>query len=340
MDRLLRALARATRISTLLLGSCLLLACSAPAPLPDAAGDAEPDGLDADPDAGPDGDLEPSDADDAEPDADPERDGDVEPLGGDRPVELHLPGGYSPGTPAPLLILLHGYGVDGAWQDAYFRLGPEASRRGMLFAHPDGTVGLDGSRFWNATDACCDLYGSGVDDSGYLQDLIEQIRVRHEVDPRRIYVAGYSNGAFMAHRLACDRADLVAALVSFAGSTFLRPERCVPSEAVAVLQVHGTADMAVPYLGTLAYPGAETTVRRWAELDGCDLGVVTDGPRLDLDLLLPGDDTRTSTYGWRCAPGGHAELWTIEGGVHMPSLQGDFAVRLVDFLLEHPKPER
>ena len=64
-------------------------------------------------------------------------------VGGDRPVTVHVPPGYDPGRPAPLLILLHGFGSTGADQDAYFDLGRVAEQRGYLYAYPDGSP--DGS---------------------------------------------------------------------------------------------------------------------------------------------------------------------------------------------------
>ena len=66
------------------------------------------------------------------------------------------------------------------------------------------------------------------------------------VDPYRIYVAGHSNGGFMSYRLACTHADRIAAIVSLAGATFDTPADCSPTEPVAVLQIHGTADDTCP----------------------------------------------------------------------------------------------
>ena len=53
----------------------------------------------------------------------------------------------------PLIVLLHGYTSSGAGQEGYFKLTPEAEKRGFLYATPDGTQDTRGNRFWNATDA-------------------------------------------------------------------------------------------------------------------------------------------------------------------------------------------
>jgi polyhydroxybutyrate depolymerase len=65
----------------------------------------------------------------------------------------------------PLVLVLHGYSGDAAGYLDYFRIEPLAETRGFLVCHPEGTVDSQGWRFWNATEACCDFYGSGVDDS-------------------------------------------------------------------------------------------------------------------------------------------------------------------------------
>ena len=119
---------------------------------------------------------------------------------------------------------------------------PLAEARGFLYCYPDGTIDRWGNRFWNATDACCDFGNTGVDDAGYLRALIEEIARRFAVDRKRIYLVGHSNGGFMAYRMACQSADLIAGIASLAGTTFLDPSRCAPSEPVNILHIHGTAD--------------------------------------------------------------------------------------------------
>src|SRR4051812_44230953 len=93
-------------------------------------------------------------------------------VGGARPVTVHVPPGYDPAVPAPLVILLHGYGATGLIQSLYFGMEAVAPERGFIYAYPDGTRNVEGMQFWNATDACCDLYQSGVDDVAYLTGVL------------------------------------------------------------------------------------------------------------------------------------------------------------------------
>src|SRR4051794_18792775 len=83
--------------------------------------------------------------------------GEVE-LGGARPVSLfHAPAGYDASKPAPLVLMLHGYGASGLLQDAIFRLQEIADEEGFFLVAPDGTLDSTQKRFWNANDNCCDF---------------------------------------------------------------------------------------------------------------------------------------------------------------------------------------
>ena len=167
-------------------------------------------------------------------------------VGGDRPVTVHVPPGYDPAKPAPLLLALHGYGSSGREEDAYLRLGKEAARRGYLYAYPDGTRDSHGREFWNATDACCDFDRSGVDDATPTCPASSaRSRRSFAVDPKRIDLIGHSNGAFMSYAMACTHADQIAAIASLAGATYMHPADCAPTAPVAVLEIHGTADRTV-----------------------------------------------------------------------------------------------
>ena len=263
-------------------------------------------------------------------------------IGGDRPVTLHVSPLYDPDKPAPLLMLLHGYGASSVLQeDYYFDLQTLADARGYVYAVPDGTRDATDKQFWNATDACCNFAGSTVDDAAYLSGVIAQIKAAYNIDPKRVHVVGHSNGGFMAYRLACDHAGEIASIVSLAGATFADDTKCQPSEPVAVAQIHGTLDETVAYGGGLffghPFPGAVETAQIWAAHDGCD-PTPEDGAPKDLVTSVAGVETSVSVFGQGCKPGGHVELWTVTGGTHIPSLTTEFRAAVFDFLEAHPKP--
>jgi polyhydroxybutyrate depolymerase len=259
-------------------------------------------------------------------------------IGGDRPVDVHVPANLAPGTKAPLVLMLHGYGVDGDVEEIYLQLQPFADSRTFFYAHPNGKVDKSGSYYWNATDACCDYDHSHVDDSKYLASVITEIEAAYPVDPRRVYVVGHSNGAFMAYRLACDHADLIAGVGSLAGAMWEDTSRCQPSQVVSILEIHGTADTEVIYDGSTKenYPSAPTTVSDWATFDGCAPDPTTQMHAKNLDQGR-GMETNVTRYA-SCKKGRDVELWTIVGGSHLPNLTSSFRPDLIDWLFAQTLP--
>jgi polyhydroxybutyrate depolymerase len=259
-----------------------------------------------------------------------------------RPYMYKVPAGYDPSRAWPLVVLLHGYTASGATQDAYFRLSSIVDAKGFLYAYPDGTKDRVGNRFWNADDACCDLFGAGPDDVTYIDSVIDDMSTNFHVDPKRVFLVGHSNGAFMSHRLACDSARRIAAIVVLAGDVWKDASRCNPDEPVSVLQIHGDADAVVLYGGGQIvgekgpYPSAKDCVSTWAAKNGCG-GGSTAGAPMDLDTALAGDETTTEAFGG-CRPGGAAALWTIKGGSHIPMLVAAWPSTIYDWLAAHPKP--
>jgi polyhydroxybutyrate depolymerase len=254
----------------------------------------------------------------------------------DRPFQLHVPRGYDPARKAPLVVLLHGYQASAAVQEGYFKLTAESDRRGFLYAMPDGTQNGEGKRFWNATEACCDFYGSGVDDSGYLHRLLDRVKSRYAVDTTRVYFVGHSNGGFMAYRMACEHATEVTAVVSLAGAMAADAARCAPARPVSVLQIHGTADQTILFAGgstSRPYPSVATTLGRWRQYDGCTDQTDPATAPLDLDSSLAGAETTVTVYRAGCRNGTQVGLWSIKDGGHIPALTASFAPAVVDFLL-------
>ena len=257
-----------------------------------------------------------------------------------RPYELIKPVGYDGTRPAPLVLLLHGYMDSGDGINGYFKLDDLVDARGFLFAHPDGTVDAVGKKFWNATDACCNYQHSTVDDVAYLTAVLDDVVAHHNVDKKRVFLVGHSNGAFMALRLGCELSPRIAAIVSLAGAGWENPTRCMTTSPVSVLQIHGDADDNVFYDGGtrlgVPYPSAPQTIAGWAKRNGCAGPIAATGARLDVDVDLPGNEAVVSAYSG-CPDGGAAELWTVEGGGHKPDLPASFPVDVYQWLAAHPK---
>jgi polyhydroxybutyrate depolymerase len=258
---------------------------------------------------------------------------------------LSVPSRADKTTPLPLVIALHGYGSNGAQLEAAWGFSALGEREGFLVAIPDGTPDARGSRFWNASDACCDFSpgkGGSVDDVAYLGALMDDVAARRPLDRQRVFVVGHSNGGFMAHRLACDLSGRVAAVVSMAGAAWKDAARCTPTSPVSVAQVHGTDDPVIAFAGGTVfdmpgrvYPSVNETMSLWKARLGCAGKVDVGAAHLDLDARIPGSETRVDRYAG-CKAG--LELWTIDHGSHAPAMTPTWAEAVWAFFKAHPKP--
>ncbi|MEQ8409768.1 MAG: PHB depolymerase family esterase [Gammaproteobacteria bacterium] len=258
---------------------------------------------------------------------------------GELPVTV--PANYDEASPAPLIMLLHGYTSSGMRNDAYMGVSDLADDYGFIFVAPDGTLESagDNNRFWNASDACCNFYESSVDDVAYINSIIDALMADYAIDSERVYLIGHSNGGFMSYRMAYEHSDRFTAIASLAGASHME-ERPAPASPIHVLQIHGTADGTISYTGGdiqgTRYPSAMQTVSRWASYNGCSTAGRGREQR-DLDASLPGYESGTMVFRAGCNKGGSAELWTISAGAHVPVLSDTFAQQVVEWLLSKRK---
>ncbi|HEY5922624.1 MAG TPA: PHB depolymerase family esterase [Kofleriaceae bacterium] len=252
--------------------------------------------------------------------------------GGDRPAELKTPLMLTEGKQYPLLVVLHGFGASGFVQTAYFGVGNLPAEDKALLIAPDGTENSQGRQFWNADPACCDFEGIGPDDVAYIGGLIDDISADWPVDKNAVFILGHSNGGYMAYRMACERADVVAAIASLAGNAASQPATCTPERQVNVVHMHGTLDETVPY------SGATPSVDQWGTKNGCG-GTRAETKTLDLDNAIDGAETHVlPTAG--CPETGAVELWTMEGSSHIPVMGPAFPTTMFDWFTSHKRPTR
>lgn len=265
-----------------------------------------------------------------------------------RPYKLKVPVGYDPAQPTPLLIMLHGYNSDAATHEAYFQFAPLADTKTFLYAYPDGSLDFIFKRGWNATDACCFFQPQKPDDLGYLKAVLDDVQAKYNVDPKRVFVLGHSNGGFMTNRLACELSPRIAAIVSMAGAVWKDPLACATSSPVAMLQVHAENDPSIDYNGgkmffaAPPYPSAHETVATWAAKNGCDPTLHATTDTVDLVSSAAGAETTIERYSG-CAGNSAVELWTMRGisdasTAHQPPINTSFAATMWTFLSAHPKP--
>ncbi len=213
----------------------------------------------------------------------------------------------SPQKPRNLVLGLHGFGGDGR-QFAYYTALHNAFGSDTMVVYPNASAPKVGQKTgWNA-DFCC---GSGwknqVDDVGFLEALIAELRQKHDIAADRVFIVGFSNGAFMAQRFASERPGLVRAVVSGAGTIGthgLNGRTLRPTSPVPMLLMHGSKDERVMYKGGTSPGDPEfdwlsfiETSSAWQQANQCCAE----------PQVIETADRRTTTYGGCAAP-----LLTIE----------------------------
>lgn len=160
--------------------------------------------------------------------------------------------------PRPLVVALHGGGVDADSMDQLTHLMDEAQAEQFIYLRPEGYTDLL-FQTWNAGACCGRAAGQQVDHVGMIDALLDTVASEVQVDSRRIFVTGHSNGGMMAYRLACELSDRIAAIAVNAAylmdtdlSMLVAPRQvfsCQPSRPVPVLHMHGLADTCAPFAG-------------------------------------------------------------------------------------------
>lgn len=163
-----------------------------------------------------------------------------------RTYKVHVPARHDDTTPVPVVMYLHGGAGDkrAAYMDGMDKM---SDKYGFILAIPEGTgevkLGhLRGS--WNggkwATGACC----GNADDVGFISKMIDEIKQKFNVDEKRIYATGISNGGLMTNRLGCELTDKIAAIATVAPAAVM--SSCSPSRPMPVMDIQGTVDPANP----------------------------------------------------------------------------------------------
>ena len=127
--------------------------------------------------------------------------------GKERAYYLYVPPTVSASSPAPLIVTLHGSGRNGntlveKWKDY-------AKKEGIILAGPDAS----NSQGWAAPQ----------DGPDFLRDLVEELKKKYPINPRRVYLFGHSAGACFAIHMSLMESQYFAAAAIHAGA--LRSDR-------------------------------------------------------------------------------------------------------------------
>ena len=240
---------------------------------------------------------------------------------------VHTPPNYSKDQKLPVVLNFHGGGGNIESTLRGTNMNETADKHGFIVVYPEGT-GRGKFHVWNAGHCCGSAAEDkdNVDDVGFVDEMLDRLIEDYNIDHRRVYATGLSNGAQISYRLACRLSDRIAAIAPI-GSQSLQ-EKCEPTRFVPILHFHGTEDNCALYDGgdecggcfadffhALGFPMKKKTwscisvpssMKPFAEIGGCSDDLVTTYQR--------GDVTCESYKG--CKKGANVTLCTVEGGGH------------------------
>jgi polyhydroxybutyrate depolymerase len=243
-----------------------------------------------------------------------------------RTFSIHIPSFYDKSEQFPLVIALHGRGGNGASMILITLKGFNklADKDGFIMVYPDG-IELnwnDGRMDEEANDRA---HRENIDDVGFISALIDFMIKDYNINPKRVYVTGISNGAIMSYRLACELSHKITAIAPVDGNIpyqFL-PE-CLPSRPVSVLAINNLNDPRVPFEGGEIYGqfhriklgkvlSVNESIGFWVKRNMCSLAPVeTKEPDRD-----PRDGTRVTRKQYiNGIEGTEVTLYIVEGGGH------------------------
>src|SRR5262245_61836098 len=145
-------------------------------------------------------------------------------------------------------------GATAAWADDETGWSLLARREGFALALPEALRRdlnsppkfLTNPQRWNDGSPTALENQPMADDVAFLAALIGDAANRTGIDPRRVFLSGFSNGAAMAFRFASERARLLAAVAPVAGYCTVDPK---PVRPVPTLYAVGSFDPLVPFRG-------------------------------------------------------------------------------------------
>jgi len=266
----------------------------------------------------------------------------------ERSYILYVPASIHWDQPVPLVFVFHGGTGNAESAIRMSGLNDVADQNGFLVIYPNGTSRISDDKLltWNGGTCCGYAQEKNVDDVGFVRAIVISLQGQANIDGRRIYATGLSNGGILSQRLACEAADLFAAIAPVAGTLNFSP--CRPSQTISVIEFHGTADQHIPYTGGFGpkslvdvnFTSVRDSVGFWSSFNSCN-----SQPETKIS-----SDIQHETWGG-CANSTAVELYTIIDGGHAwpgesagwpgsdePTQTISASQLIWEFFAAHPKP--
>ena len=158
-----------------------------------------------------------------------------------------------------LVISLHGMNQDPEYQQKQTQWSALADTEGFIVTYP-----LGNNKMWDT---------SGMGDVKFVEAIMKDMELKHNVDKNRIYLSGFSMGSWLGYHCLETLGDKIAAFGPVSGVDIGKQPKA--NRKVSIMHIHGTGDDVFKYTGDPShmaggYPSIEEYVKKWAAYEGCD----------------------------------------------------------------------
>lgn len=209
--------------------------------------------------------------------------------------------------PLPVVFGLHGGFGSGDIFAETSKLHRAPGAEAFAFVYPSGY-----RRSWNAGICCGQAQREQIDDVKFMSALMDQLASHPQIRAHHFFVTGFSNGAMMTYRLACDLSERLRAVAPVGAGSGKKPEDCHPAKPVPLLHIHGSADEWAPLQGGMGtrveaglQPAIQAGIDFWRNQNACGVA--------QQSRFLPG--ASCTAYG-DCNGGVEVLLCVVEGMAH------------------------
>lgn len=198
--------------------------------------------------------------------------------------KIHVPKNYNAKNATALLLAFHGGGGDMNIQstDEYYRLVSKSDKEGFIAVFPNGISPFKSGKIatWNAGKCCGGARDKNVDDVGFIKEVVKNVSQQLNIDSKKIFASGMSNGAMISYRLACELSGTFKAITAVAGTD--NTNECKPGSPVSILHIHAKDDDHVLFNGGAGvnafkdrsqvneFVSVPDTISKWIKLNNCE----------------------------------------------------------------------